>query len=81
MDTQTIDVNGKTIWVTAEPVRSYQTHNKAIQTVPNQYYGYYRYDPPSETVLGTQLLQDGQPKIFATREQIIENVRSLHSNV
>jgi hypothetical protein len=81
METQTINVNGKTIWVTSDPVHSYQTHNKAIRTVPNQYYGYYRYDPPSETVPCNPLLQDGQPKIFATPEQIIEHVRSLHENL
>jgi hypothetical protein len=79
MTTSTIDVNGKTIWVTAEPVRSYQSNNKAIRTVPGQYYGYYRYEQPSESVLGNQLMEDGTPKIFDTPEQILEYVRSLHN--
>lgn len=79
MPTTTINVNGKTIWVTADPVRTHPQYSKIVQAVPNQYFGYYRYDEPGEGVPGTPVKEEGQPKVFATPEQVVEFVRSMHA--
>jgi hypothetical protein len=79
MSATRIEVQGRPIWVTAEPVRTNQGRSKVIQTIPNQFYGYYRYDEPAEAVPGNQIIEGDQPKIFATPEQVTEYVRSQHS--
>ena len=82
MATETIEVNGKTIWVTAEPVHTHPLYSKIIQTVPNQYLGYYRYAQPAEAVPGEPVKDaDGTPKVFATPEAVTEYVRSMHQGM